>query len=110
VSAKSGDVGTKGDINKRGEVGGREVSRRENFGAEKRLKKSRALGRGGCVFGSSSKQLQRPHHQLVHWWLLVHSSPWTLSTYVLSVQQCTFLKLSWSIATLLVHGFEILVD
>jgi hypothetical protein len=32
------------------------------------------LGRGGCVFGSSSKWLQWPHPQLVHWWMLVHSS------------------------------------
>jgi hypothetical protein len=47
------------------EVGG------ENFGAEKRAEKS--LGRGrGCVFRSSPEQ---PHPELVHWWLLVHSSP-----------------------------------
>jgi len=32
------------------------------------------LGKGGCVFGSSPKRLQRPHPQLVHWWLLVHFS------------------------------------
>jgi len=45
----------------------------ENFGAEKGAEKS--LGRGrGCVFGSSLKRLKRPHPELVHWWLLVHSS------------------------------------
>jgi hypothetical protein len=27
------------------------------------------------VFGSSPKQLERPHPELVHWWLLVHSNP-----------------------------------
>jgi hypothetical protein len=32
------------------------------------------LGWGGCVFGSSPKRLEQPHPQLVHWWLLVHSS------------------------------------
>jgi hypothetical protein len=30
---------------------------------------------GGCVFGSSPKRLQQLHPQLVHWWLLIHSSP-----------------------------------
>jgi hypothetical protein len=39
-----------------------------------RLKKSKTLGRGGCVFGSSPKRLEWPHPQLVHWWLLVRSS------------------------------------
>jgi hypothetical protein len=43
----------------------------KNFGAEKRLKKLKSLGMGGC-FGSSPKRLQQPHAQLVHWWLLVH--------------------------------------
>jgi len=53
---------------RRGEVG------RENFGAEKGAEKS--LGRGrGCVFGSSSKQLEWPCPELVHLWLLVHSNP-----------------------------------
>jgi hypothetical protein len=42
--------------------------------AEKRLKKPKTMGRGGCVFGSSPKQLEQPHPKLVHWWLLVHSS------------------------------------
>jgi len=50
------------------EVGG------ENFRAENGAEKF--LGRGrGCVFGSSTKRLEWPHPQLVHWWLPVHSSP-----------------------------------
>jgi hypothetical protein len=33
------------------------------------------MGKGkGCVFGSSPKGLEGPHPELVHWWLLVHSS------------------------------------
>jgi len=49
------------------EVGG------ENFGAEKGAEKS--LGRGkGCVFGSSPKHFEWPHLELVHWWLMFHSS------------------------------------
>jgi hypothetical protein len=36
--------------------------------------KKKKIGQGGCGFGSSPKRLQRPHPQLVHWWLLVHSS------------------------------------
>ncbi len=59
------EVGREGG---RGEVG-------KNFGAEKKPKKTNNFGQGGCVSSSSSKQLQRPHPQLVHWWLLVHSSP-----------------------------------
>jgi hypothetical protein len=51
------------------EVGGGEVGRRENFGAKKSLGKGR-----GCVFGSSPKQFERLHLELVHWWLLVHTS------------------------------------
>jgi len=38
-------------------VGGRYV-RGKNLGVEKRLKKPKTLGRGGCVFGSSPKRLQ----------------------------------------------------
>ncbi len=50
------------------------------FGAEKGAEKS--LGRGkGCVFGSSPKRFERPHPGLVHWWLLVHSSPSVGLTY-----------------------------
>jgi hypothetical protein len=34
------------------------------------------MGKGkGYVFGSSPKQLELLHPQLVHWWLLVHSNP-----------------------------------
>jgi hypothetical protein len=34
------------------------------------------MGKGrGCVFGSSPKWFEQPHPELVHWWLLVHSSP-----------------------------------
>jgi len=39
------------------------------------MKKPITSGRGGCVFGSSQKRLQWRHPQVVHWWLLVHSSP-----------------------------------
>jgi len=39
-------------------------------GAEKSLGK-----RKGCVLSSSPKWLELPHPELVHWWLLVHSSP-----------------------------------
>ncbi len=35
--------------------------------AEKRLKKPKTLGKGGCVFGSSPKELEQPHPELVHW-------------------------------------------
>jgi hypothetical protein len=51
------------------------VGRRgENFGAEKRWKKKIHEGREDGIFCSSPKRLQRPHPQLVHWWLLIHSS------------------------------------
>jgi hypothetical protein len=43
------------------------------LGAKKGAEKSLGKGRG-CVFGSSPKRLERPHPQLAHWWLLVHSS------------------------------------
>ncbi len=69
VNAKWGEVG------KRGEVSTREVVGGKNFEVEKRLKKPKTLSRGGCVFGSSPKRLEQPHPQLMHWWLLVHSSP-----------------------------------
>jgi hypothetical protein len=64
VSAKWGEGARKGGRY----VGG------ENFGVEKGPEKS--LGRGrGWVFDSYTKRLERPYPQLVHWWLLVHSSP-----------------------------------
>jgi hypothetical protein len=48
-----------------GEVGWREVGE-ENFGAKKGAEKSLRRGRG-CVFGSSPKQLERPHPEPMHW-------------------------------------------
>jgi hypothetical protein len=45
-------------------LGGREVGRRENFQAEKRLKKPTTLGREDVFL---------VHLKLVHWWLLIHS-------------------------------------
>jgi hypothetical protein len=51
---------------KSNEVGGREVGRRETFWGREETEKPITLGRGGCVFGSSSKWLQWPHPQLVH--------------------------------------------
>jgi hypothetical protein len=47
---------------------------REKLWGKEKVEKPKTLGRGGCAFGSSPKQLKRPHPQLVHWWLLVHSS------------------------------------
>jgi len=38
------------------------------------VEKTNNFGQGGCVFGLSPKWFQWPHPQLVHWWLLVHSS------------------------------------
>jgi hypothetical protein len=45
----------------------------ENFGVEKRWKKKKS-GQGGWDFRSSGKRPQRAHPQLVHWWVLIHSS------------------------------------
>jgi hypothetical protein len=47
--------------------------RGENFGEEKRWEKKICM-QGGWDFHSSEKRPQRAHPQLVHWWLLVHSS------------------------------------
>jgi hypothetical protein len=33
----------------------------------------------GCVWVSSPKRLEQPHAELVHWWLLVHFSPFFAS-------------------------------
>jgi hypothetical protein len=57
-----------GEGGRRGEVG-----RRGKFWGSEEAEKSLARGRG-CVFSSSLKQLEWPHPELVHWWLLVHSS------------------------------------
>jgi hypothetical protein len=41
---------------------------------EQRRGTEKSLGKGrGCGFGSSPKWLERPHHELVHWWLLVYT-------------------------------------
>ncbi len=42
-----------GDINRRGEVGGREVGRREKFWGREEAKKNNIFKQGGCVLGSS---------------------------------------------------------
>jgi hypothetical protein len=47
----------------------------ENFGVEKRWKKNKKSRQGGWDFRSSGKRPQWAHPQLVHWWLLIHSSP-----------------------------------
>jgi hypothetical protein len=50
-----------------------EVGRKENFWGREKVEKTNNFGQGGCVFGSSPKWFQRPHPQLEHWRLLVHS-------------------------------------
>jgi hypothetical protein len=52
----------------------------ENFGVEKRWKKKKS-GQGGWDYRSSGKRPQRAHPQLVHWWLLIHSSRRTPPTF-----------------------------
>ncbi len=47
----------------------------ENFGVKKRWKKKKKIGQGGWDFRPSRKRPQRAHPQLVHWWVLIHSSP-----------------------------------
>jgi hypothetical protein len=37
-------------------------------------KKKKKIGQGGWDFRPSSKRPQRAHLQLVHWWVLIHSS------------------------------------
>jgi hypothetical protein len=37
-------------------------------------KKKKKLGQGGWDFRPSKKRPQRAHPQLVHWWVLIHSS------------------------------------
>ncbi len=65
---------------RRGEVGGgkrrrREVGRRENFWGREEMGKKKKPWAGRMGFWFIPKRLQRPHPQLMHWWLLVHSSP-----------------------------------
>ncbi len=78
----------------------REVGR-EIFEVEKRAEKS--LGRGrGWVFGLSPKQLEQPHPQLVHWWLLVSlqslhywfQTPISLGVALLNIISIPFLRLN----------------
>jgi hypothetical protein len=54
--------------------GGGSRSEGKILGQRRGLKNPFGKGRG-CVFGSSPKWLEWPHPELVHWWLLVHSSP-----------------------------------
>ncbi len=41
---------------------------------EKWWKKKKKIGQGGWDFRPSRKRPQRAHPQLVHWWVLIHSS------------------------------------
>jgi hypothetical protein len=68
MSAKSGEVGWWGKVD------GREIGRKDKFWGKAEVEKPKTLGKEGCVFGSSLKQFQWPHPQLVHWWLQVHFS------------------------------------
>jgi len=64
------------------EVGG------EKNGVKNRVQKT--LGRGrGFVLGSSPKWLERPHPELVHWWLLVYSSQVLMLNHMSLVNQMT---------------------
>jgi hypothetical protein len=65
VSWKSGGRYEAGDVNRRGEVGGRDVGRREIFWGREEVEKINNFGQGGCVFGSTPKWFQCPHSQLV---------------------------------------------
>ncbi len=38
---------------------------------QRRGEKKKHIGQGGC---SSAKRAERAHPQLVHWWVLIHSS------------------------------------
>jgi hypothetical protein len=51
---------------------------------QRRGEKKKHLGQGGC---SSAKRAERAHPQLVHWWLLVHSSPYPAFCKPHSLQQ-----------------------
>ncbi len=58
----------------------------ENFGVEKKWKKKKKIGQGGWDFRPSRKRPQRAHSQLVHWWVLIHSSRVKVGKKVLSEQ------------------------
>jgi hypothetical protein len=49
------------------------------------------LGKGGCVFGSFAKRLERPHPKLLHWWVLVHWQ-WIDSILVMGFVESSLLK------------------
>jgi hypothetical protein len=67
-------VGRKGEVGKE-EVGRRgEVGRREKLWGREGAEKTKNSRQGKMCFCSSPKWFQQPHPQLVHWWLLVHSS------------------------------------
>lgn len=64
-------VGRTGEVGG-GRGGGRTLGQRR--GEKKKthqVKKKKHIGQGGC---SSAKRAERAHPQLVHWWLLIHSS------------------------------------
>jgi hypothetical protein len=42
------------------------------------VKKKKHIGQEGC---SSAKRVEQAHPQLVHWWVLIHSSPQGLELY-----------------------------
>jgi hypothetical protein len=45
------------------------------FWGREEVEKKKTCGQGGWDFCSSAKWLERAHPELVHWWLLVQSSP-----------------------------------
>jgi hypothetical protein len=59
------------------DVGRGEVGRRGKFLGQRRGLKNPWAGEEDVFFCSFPKRLQQPHPELVHWWLLVHSS-WKL--------------------------------
>jgi hypothetical protein len=65
----------------------------ENFGVEKRWKKKKKIGQGGWDFRPSRKRPQRAHPQLVHWWVLIHSSRLWASNHPLSLLSVVLAKL-----------------
>jgi len=60
VSAKSGEVGRRGDVNRRGEVGGREVGMREKFWGRKEVEKTKKFGQGKMCFWVNPKTTSTP--------------------------------------------------
>jgi hypothetical protein len=56
------------------------------------LKKTKNLGQGRMYLCSSPKRLERPHPELVHWWLLVHGKKKQLWKRVLSSYRVFLVK------------------